>query len=145
MIRAVDSDRLFIGDAISARDLRQLYDLELTAVVDLAANELPAQLGRDLVYCRFPLHDDGSNSEHLIRSALDCITSLIHNAHRTLVACSAGMSRSPVLAAAAISLLSREPLDAVLTRIVADSPHDVSPALFSSVASIHATLMDAPA
>lgn len=122
---------------MSARDLRLLYGLEMRAVVDLAACEPPAQLGRDLIYCRFPLHDDGSNSEQLLCSALDCIASLIRNGHRTLVACSAGMSRSPVMAAAAISTLTKEPLADALTRIVAGGPRDVSPAFFAAVASSH--------
>ncbi|WP_404307580.1 protein-tyrosine phosphatase family protein [Neorhodopirellula lusitana] len=140
MIRSTHYNLLLIGDAINARDLRQLYDRDISAVVDLAANELPAQLGRDLIYCRFPLHDDGSNSPELLRSAIDCVRSLLLNDIRTLVACSAGMSRSPVVASTAISLLTGVSLDDSLAAIVRDSPHDVSPALLSSVASVHAAM-----
>ena len=136
MIRNVYSGLLFIGDAASARDLRLLYDSKLNAVVDLAVSEPPAQLGRDLICCRFPLHDDGSNSSLLLLTARHVITTLIQRNHRTLVACSAGMSRSPVMAAAAISVLTKEPLVDALARVVADSPRDVSPAFLSSVAKI---------
>ncbi|WP_146405576.1 dual specificity protein phosphatase family protein [Allorhodopirellula heiligendammensis] len=143
LIRSTHHSLLFIGDAINARDLRQLYDREVAAVVDLAANEPPAQLGRDLIYCRFPLHDDGSNSPHLLRAAIDCVRSLLLNDVRLLVACSAGMSRSPVVASAAVSLLTGASLDDSLSTIVQDSPHDVSPAFLSSVAEIHATMLGA--
>ncbi|WP_146535251.1 dual specificity protein phosphatase family protein [Rubripirellula reticaptiva] len=140
MIRATHHNLLFIGDAFNARDLRQLYDHDIAAVIDLAANEEPAQLGRDHIYCRFPLHDDGSNCPQLIRVSIDCVRSLILSGARTLVACSAGMSRSPVVASAAISLMSSVSLDDSLAAIVLNAPHDVSPAFLSSVASIHATM-----
>jgi len=132
---------LFIGDAINARDLRQLYDHDIAAVVDLAANEEPAHLGRDHIYCRFPLHDDGSNCPQLIRISIDCVRSLLLSDARTLVACSAGMSRSPVVASAAISLISGVSLDDSLAAIVLSAPHDVSPAFLSSVAPIHAAML----
>ncbi|KLU02732.1 hypothetical protein RISK_005028 [Rhodopirellula islandica] len=141
MIRNTHHDLLLIGDAINARDLRQLYDRNISAVVDLAANESPAQLGRDIIYCRFPLHDDGSNSPQLIRTAITALYSLLTDGFPTLVACSAGMSRSPVIASAALSLICDCSLDDSLSEIVRDSPHDISPALLSSVASIHTTMI----
>ncbi len=140
MIRATHHNLLFIGDAINARDLRQLYDQEIAAVVDIAANEEPAQLGRDHIYCRYPLHDDGSNCPQLVRVSIDCVRSLILSDLRTLVACSAGMSRSPVIASAAISLITGVSLDDSIAAIVLNAPHDVSPAFLSSVAFIHATM-----
>ena len=135
MIRNTSRERLYIGDAINARDLRQLYDRNIAAVIDLAANEPPAQLGRDIVYARFPLHDDGSNSPQLIRATIDCLRSLLLNEYRTLVACSAGMSRSPVVASAAVSLMTGVSLNDSLADIVRDSPHDNSPTFLDSVAT----------
>lgn len=140
MIRDVYNGRLSIGDAISARDLRQIYDREFAAVVDLAANEPPAVLGRDIIYCRFPLSDDDSNDDAMIASAIVGLQSLIQRDFRTLVACSAGMSRSPLIAAAAISLIDGDSLAQCLTRITANAPHDVSPTLFASVSRVHAKL-----
>ena len=141
LIRSTQHNLLFIGDAINSRDLRQLYDLDISAIVDLAANELPAQLGRDHIYCRFPLHDDGSNPPRLICAAIKCLRSLLLNDFRTLVACSAGMSRSPVIAAAALSLLNGDSLGDSLALIVRDAPHDVSPAFLSSVSSARAIVL----
>jgi protein-tyrosine phosphatase len=140
LIRTTHHDLLFIGDAINARDLRQLYDHNISAVVDLAANESPAQLGRDIIYCRFPLHDDGSNSPELLFAAIDCLRSLLLNRFSTLVACSAGMSRSPVVASAALSVISGVPFNDSLVNILRGVPHDVSPALVATVASIHAMM-----
>ena len=98
MIQCVFGERLLISDAISARNLRLIYEHEIAAVVDLAANELPATLGRDIVYCRFPLHDDESNSDELLLAAIDTVRSLMLGNFRTLVACSAGMRGGAVRA-----------------------------------------------
>ena len=128
-------------DAISARDLKQIYDHAFAAVLDLAANEPPAVLGRDIIYCRFPLSDDDSNADALVSAAIECLHSLIERDYRTLVACSAGMSRSPMIAAAAISVLSGDSLSDTLAQIMTNAPHDVSPSLFSSVQRVHAKLI----
>ncbi len=142
MIRDAYNRLLSIGDAISARDLKQIYDHSFSAVVDLAASEPPALLGRDIIYCRFPLSDDGSNDDEMISAAIFCVHSLLERNFRTLVACSAGMSRSPLVAASAVSLLTGDSLGDCLRRIIANAPHDISPALFSSVSRVHAGLVD---
>jgi len=131
---------LYIGDAISARDLSLVYDHRITAVVDLAANEPPATLGRDIVYCRFPLHDDGSNDDTLLSASIECLHLLVLRRIRTLVACSAGMSRSPLIAASALGLLTGRLFPDALAAITTDAPHDVSPALCSSVERVHSTI-----
>ena len=140
LIREVYSDLLFLSDAITARDLKLLYDRQIAAVVDLAANERPASLGRDIIYCRFPLHDDGSNHDDLLSSAIDCLHLLLRRRFRTLVTCSAGMSRSPLVAAAALSLLTADPLPDCLRLATIGAPHDVSPALHSAIVRTHAKL-----
>ena len=66
MIRNVYSDLLYVGNAMDARDLRAIYDNQIRAVVDLAINEPPAQLGRDIIYCRFPLNDGDGNNDGLL-------------------------------------------------------------------------------
>lgn len=60
MRRVVDTS-LFIGHAGDLRDLRALHAAGIAAVVDLAANEPPATLTRDLAYCRLPLVDGPGN------------------------------------------------------------------------------------
>lgn len=141
MLRDVYRGQLFVGDAISARDLKQIYDHEIAAVLDLAANESPAVLGRDIIYCRFPISDDGSNDDALLSAVIEYSINLLEHNFRTLVACSAGMSRSPIIAASAMSIVRRVPLDETILAITANAPRDVSPSFFASVQKIHARLV----
>lgn len=128
---------LHVGNALDARDLRLLYDNGIRAVIDLAINEPPAQLGREIVYCRFPLNDGDGNSDALIALAIRTIVSLVRNEMATLVACSAGMSRAPSVAAGSIALLTgREPDDCLL-ELIADAPNDVSPILWIHVKRVY--------
>lgn len=137
MIRTIFEEHLFLGNAQDARDLKVLYDHRITAVVDLAINERPAQLAREMVYCRFPLMDGDGNSDATINSAIRCIMILIASKQRTLVACSAGMSRSPAISAAAIALLTKQLPEQCLIDIVTGAPHDVSPTLWLQVKSVY--------
>lgn len=106
-------------------------------MVDLAINELPAQLGRELVYCRFPLNDGDGNSDALITLAIRTIASLIRHQTPTLVACSAGMSRAPCIAAGSISLLTGRDPDECLMQLITDAPNDVSPILWAHVKRVY--------
>ena len=54
-------ERLWIGNALDARNPRSLFDAGIAAVVDLAYEEEPAVLPRRMVYCRFPLIDGEGN------------------------------------------------------------------------------------
>ena len=140
MIRDVYSGRLFLGNARDARTLRPLEELQIQAIVDLAANEEPARLPRELIYCRIPIVDGEENADGRIAAAIQCVVALARHELRTLVACSAGLSRSPAILAAAIALLTGDSPDQCLAQIVAGAPHDVSPALWASVKSVHAQL-----
>ena len=136
MIREVYSPLLHVGHALDARDLRLLYDNGIRAVVDLAINELPAQLGRDIVYCRFPLNDGDGNESAMIEIAIQTTVSLIKHEISTLVACSAGMSRAPTIAAASIATITRRDPDECLIHLINDGPYDLSPILWTHVKKI---------
>lgn len=133
MIRAVHSNLLYVGNAMDARDLRSLYDNGIHAVIDLAINEPPAQLGREIIYCRFPMSDGDGNSDALITLAIHTTTLLIQHKIRTIVACSAGMSRAPSIAAASIAVLMGHDPDDCLLRLISGVPNDVSPILWTHV------------
>jgi len=137
MFREIHPERLFIGNALEARDLRLLFEHQISAVVDLAVNEPPAQLAREMIYCRIPILDGEGNSQAILETAISCVVSLAEQNFRTLVACSAGMSRSPAIAAAAIAILDQSSPDACLKAITTNAPHDVSPLLWSSVLRAH--------
>ena len=136
MIREIHADLLFIGNAMDARDLRLLYDHRIAAVVDLAVNEPPAQLARDMIYCRIPLVDGDGNTNAVIDMAIRSATTLVQNRIRTLIACSAGMSRAPSIGAAVVSVLTERAPDDCLVEIIADAPSDISPILWSRVKSV---------
>lgn len=118
-----------VGDL---RDPTKLYDAELRAVVDLAADEPFPQLPRDLVYCRVPLIDGGGNDPTLLRLALRTVAELIAADVPTIVCCSNGMSRSPAIAAAAIHVARGTPLHDALAAVT-KAGHDVTPALWREV------------
>lgn len=93
----------WIGTARDARDIRGVLDAGIGAVVDLAMDEPPVQPTRELVYLRFPLVDGEGNPMWVLRAAVDAVVGLLRNAVPTLVACSAGASRSPAVSAVAIA------------------------------------------
>lgn len=133
MIRDIFEQHLFIGNALDARNVALLHEHEIRAVVDLAINETPAVLPRDFVYCRFPLHDGGGNEAAMLRLVIETVIALVRNQTRTLVACSAGMSRAPAISAAVLALMTRRPPEECLARVIAHAPNDVSPVLWADV------------
>jgi Dual specificity phosphatase, catalytic domain len=133
--------RLFIGNAIDARDLSRLYENQIAAVVDLAADEPPAQLAREMIYFRIPIIDGGENPNEFLETAVRCVVLLLENNIRTLVACRAGMSRSPAIAAAAMAIVLKRSPDECLTAIATAGPHDVSPLLWSRVKTAYLQLV----
>lgn len=117
-------------------DLSQVYDAGIEALVDLALNEKPAQLTRELIYCRFPMNDGGGNSPELLHADVDAVESFISKQIPTMVYCSAGMSRSVAVVAAALATSRGELMEDTLLKLVSDQPHDVSPVLWSSIREV---------
>jgi protein-tyrosine phosphatase len=124
---------LWIGNAMDARNPRLVLDTGIAAVVDLAYEEPPAQLPRELIYCRFPLLDGLGNDPALLRLAVDAVQRLQAARTPTLVACSAGMNRSPIIVAVALATIRNEPADLVLQQLVESRPHDISRGLWDDV------------
>jgi hypothetical protein len=137
LIRNVYSDLLYVGNAMDARDLRPIYDKRIRAVVDLAINEPPAQLGREIIYCRFPLNDGDGNNDGLLAITIRTIAAMIQNEMPTLVACSAGMSRAPTIAAATVALLTGRDPDECLMDIISNAPNEVSPILWTHIKRVY--------
>ena len=124
---------LWLGHVGDARDVRAVLSAEIRAVVDLAADELPVVLPRDLVYHRFPLVDGPGNPPWLLRSAIATVADLLRAGIPTLLYCSAGMSRTPVIAAGALAQVLCRPFAETLAIIAATGPTDVSPGLSADV------------
>lgn len=128
--------RLWLGHALDARDPRSLFEAGIAAVVDVAYEEPPAQLPRKLIYCRFPLNDGGGNDPTLLLQTVQTLVDFLTSQTKTIVACSAGMSRSPTIAAFALAAhLSQQPED-VIARIADQKSLEIKGALWNDVSSV---------
>ena len=132
-MRNLTGTSLWLGHVGDARDPSRVHSAGLLALVDLAAEEPPLAAPRGLVYHRLPLLDGAGNPPWLIRAAVDCAAGLLRANVPTLLYCSAGMSRSPVVAAAAVARVRGGSLVEVLAAIAAVGPLDASPALVAEV------------
>ncbi len=113
--------------------MQGLWAAGIAAVVDLAGNEPAAQLARELTYCRFPLVDGEGNPPWLLRAAVDAVAGLLQAKVPTLVCCSAGMSRSLLVAGAAVARLQGRSLAEGLAAVACSGPADVSRGLLADL------------
>jgi hypothetical protein len=135
---------LWVGHAGDARGFKELFDLGIQAVVQIAAEEAPLQPPRDLIVCRFPLDDGSGNRPEIVGLAARCVATLVKSDTPTLVCCGAGMSRSPAIAAAALYLLRHGSLEECLLAVTRLHPADVSPAFWKDVRSVMARSLEEP-
>ena len=132
---------MWLGHAGDVRDPARLLDAGISAVVCVVQSEPPLALPRELVYCRFPLVDGSGNPEWLLRAAVETVACLLRSSTPTLVHCSAGISRSPAVGAAALALASGCSFAEGLIAATESGPSDVSPGLW---AEIQATMSVSP-
>src|ERR1700682_468178 len=116
-MREAITNCLWLGNAMDARDTSAVLGLRIIAIGDRAMEEPPIQFPRDIVYCRIPLVDGSGNRPEIIRAAVELTASLIDSRVPTLVACGAGMSRSPIIVAAALSKVDGRSLEQALDDI----------------------------
>jgi len=129
-MRKIAGRKLWLGNAGDLREPRAALECGVEAVVELADSEAPAMLPRDLVRFRFPISDGGDNPTWLLRLAVEAVASLIRAEVPTLVACSAGMSRSVAVVACALAIVEECPAAEMLRKIAVGGPADVSPGLW---------------
>jgi hypothetical protein len=134
-MRQIEGYPLWVGTARDARALKEVVGAGVEAVVDLAVMSEPLVPPRELVYLRFPLTDGADNPPWRICAAINVVSGLIRLAVPTLVACDGGMSRSLVVAAAAVwfQMPLKTTLDEVLAKLAASGPADVHPRLWADV------------
>jgi hypothetical protein len=135
-LREVIPDKLWIGNAADARNVTDVLGRGIVAIVDLAIEERPIQFPREVVYCRFPLIDGSGNQPAILRTAIETTATFIALGTPTLVACGAGMSRSPAIVAAAMAKTGRITLVDALEKLTAGQPHDVSPSLLAEISRV---------
>ena len=132
-MREIIPNQLWIGNAGDGRDPARLLQNGVVAVINLAAEEPSPVLPRSMIYCHFPLMDGAQEDQAALRVAIQTVASLLKNQVPTMVYCGAGMSRSPAVVAAALSIVQEGSPDEKLKEIVTGHPHDVSPHLWEAV------------
>jgi hypothetical protein len=135
-MRHIPDYSLWLGHAGDARDRHELFRVGIGAVVDLAVEEPPAVPGHETIYCRFPLIDGTENPPWLLRAAIDTTVTLLREKVPTLVCCSAGMSRAPAIAGAALVRLGRPTLQDALLYLNQFGHSDVSAGLLQDVVNV---------
>ncbi|HXT57119.1 MAG TPA: hypothetical protein VN699_00725 [Pirellulales bacterium] len=129
----VETYLLWVGHAGEGRDVRNLYAKEIRAVVQLAIEERSLELPREMILCRFPLVDGCGNDTALLSAAIRSTAVLVSGKIPTLVCCGAGMSRSPAIAAAALSMAKSTPPEEALEIVSRHCPTDVLPGLWQEI------------
>ncbi|MFO0892571.1 MAG: protein tyrosine phosphatase [Isosphaeraceae bacterium] len=136
-MRRVPGYAIWLGHAGDARDSAALGAAAIAAVVDLALEEPPGAGTREQIYCRFPLLDGPGNPAWLLKAAVETTACLIRSGAPTLVACGAGQSRAPCIAAHALGRIRGESPAAILIELAEAGLADVSPGLWAeSVAAL---------
>jgi protein-tyrosine phosphatase len=146
----MDMDRimpypLWLGHAGDGRDCSRLGDAGIQAVVQLAAEEPPLLLPRELISLRFPLVDGAGNPIELLALAVHAVADLVAWGVPTLICCGAGLSRSPAIAAAAISWNSGDTPEESLCLITRQRRVDLMPGLWDGVRAVLASRNSTPA
>ena len=132
----IESHPLWIGHAGEGRDLKQIFDIGIRALVDLALEEAPTQAPRELISIRFPLVDGAGNRGELLFLAVSTVATLLKMHVPVLVTCGAGMSRAPAVAAAALAVLETRAPEDCLKQVVKHHASDVSPGLWNEVVAV---------
>jgi protein-tyrosine phosphatase len=125
--------KLWIGHIGDSFDYQKMFSLKIGALVTLAAEEVNGQVPRDLIYCHFPIVDGAENEEQILEVAIQTLAKLLAKTLPTLVCCSAGLSRSPSVAAAALSIVQNQPVDRCLEDLASFHRTDVSPGLWMQI------------
>ena len=129
----VPSTLLWIGNAHEARDPAELSEQGIKCVVDLAIDELPSSLPRDFIYCRFPLVDGQGNEKILVRQCVQTVANFVELGTPTLIACSAGLSRSPTIAVFAVAHAKKTSIEQVFDWIKDTKRFDIHSGLWQEV------------
>jgi protein-tyrosine phosphatase len=125
--------RLWVGHAADGRDTQEILARDIRAIVQLAIEEPPIELPREMACLRIPLVDGDGNDDALLRLAIDAVAALVEAQIPTLVCCGGGMSRSPAIVAAAISRVEGADLHECLQAVTESHPSDVSAALWDEI------------
>src|SRR5262245_49612796 len=135
MIR-IEPHSLWLGNSGDFRDVSTLVAAGIEAVVQLAIEEPLAPLPREIVYLRVPILDVNGNIPVTLRLSVDVVSRLLSANTRTLLCCSAGMSRSPAIAAFALAAAGAPSPEVALEAIRKTRAVDVSAGLWQELLAV---------
>ena len=124
---------LWVGNGGDGRATQALFENEIRAVVELAVEDATLRLPHEFMSLRFPLIDGTGNDPDMIRLAVRSLAFLVGKGIPTLACCGGGMSRSPVIAAAALASVRQVSLEESLSTIANSHATDVTPGLWDEV------------
>lgn len=127
---------LWIGHARDGASSEQLANQGIEALVHVAEEDLPVRPLRDLTYCRIPLVDGTGNAPALLDLAITTVARLLQAGVPTIVCCSNGLSRSPAIAAAALSRAHGNHPEDCLKLVLQHHPSDVSPGFWNEITRV---------
>jgi protein-tyrosine phosphatase len=119
---------LFVGTAADATDESTLNAHDISVIISVTATSHAGNAPAEVTLIEVPMMDGPQNSQDAFETAVAAVMSRLAAGDRILPHCSAGASRSPAVAAAALALHTDSELEAavqqVLTRRPAADPHD---------------------
>jgi atypical dual specificity phosphatase len=122
------AQNLFVGTTADATDESTLRAHDITVIVSLTASSPTENVSPEVTLVEVPMMDGPRNSREAFETAVDAVESRLAAGDRTLIHCSAGASRSPAVAAAALALHRdgelKTALQQVLNRRPEADPHD---------------------
>ena len=127
---------LWLGNRADLWNPTALFSNKIANVVDLAIEEPVVSLPRRLSYVRLPWYDGAGNPKAKLELTLRVLLLAIQLKEETLVACSYGMSRSPIAIAAALSIHNSSELNEELKQVAKLKSLDVHHLLLQEVAAI---------
>lgn len=108
-------DNIYIGDKQDAKDSENLSENNIDTVISLIdENIVDRNHLNQRCYRSFPLLDDGANPQEQIDAAIYNVAGEIESDSNFLVHCAAGVSRSPVILAAALALVENKSFEEAL-------------------------------
>lgn len=139
-MRNIHPDLLWQGHAGDLRQHKRLARQSIAAVVDVAYEERPASLPRHFLYCRFPLSDGTGNRDATLLQAIQTVTDLLRLRVPTLVTCSAGMSRSPIVATFGLAALRNDSPENILRELADSKSLEIHPLLWNDAKRVFASV-----
>ena len=135
-MKQVEPYQLWIGHLGEGNAREKLDRFGIRAVVELAIEERPLELPREMVSYRFPLVDGLGNDEDLLGLAIAATASLVRRQIPALLCCGAGMSRSPSIAAAGIAVSEMMAAPQALQIVNKHHRTDVLPGLWQQIIEV---------